>query len=678
MQVVQVPFLQLQIFVMASNKKTVFNSVWLMRSNYKEWLVAVDNDLNSACCKLCSKTFTLGNMGEKAVNSHANGKKHKRNVENLRSSSIKIYGNLSSPAKPVHDSLSSKPVVPSPSLDVSSKSIPNMADVSTVTLHTQSSAPKQPRGLEALLQRDQVTKSEIIWCLHLVMSHGSYRSGGEAVHLFPTMFPDSQIASSMKLQRTKIGYVITFGLAPYFYRELNQSCTQSDYIVIGFDESLNKVAQKGQMDFFVKFWNSEKNLVDTRYYNSTFLGHATASDLLKSFEEGTKDLNLRKLLQLSMDGPNVNLKFFKELKALLLEEDADRPVLLNIGTCGIHHVHNAYKKSMKKSGWKVMEFLRSLYYLFLHVPSRRADYIKYSASTVFPLKFCAVRWVENFSVAARAIQVIPHVRNYIRGVKKDKKEPTCNSYKIVCAALEDKLLCSKLAFFQTIASDLEHFLTSFQSSDPLSPLLYESMLTTLRSVLNRFVKDDVLDNSPDLVRIDIGNPDNLKAVKLVDVGFSVKSALRKVDGLKAIDLLQFRKDCREALIEFFSSLTKNSSLMYRLTKGISCFDPSIAVNPKLRLSRLGTALDIFVDNKWISGHSADQVKNNCIQIWKRPFFEEKMKSFSLNDPNKRLDKLWFEVIPESEEFLPVRNFLKMVLIFSHGNAFIERGFSINK
>ena len=638
-------------------------------------------------------------MGEKAITSHANGIKHKQNMKSVQSSvSMDVFVDSSSGKATC--SLSSDNVPPKPTLsscgNISSNVGSNVSVASTFTSNSVANSSSsmsdsiansssKSTGIKAMLQRDEVTRAEILWCLHLVRNHTSQRSGEEAVELFPKMFHDSEIAKKMKLHRTKIGYMITYGLAPHFFQELNDLCAQCDYIVIGFDESLNKVAQSAQMDIFVRFWDASKQKVITRYYNSTFLGHTTASDLLKSFEYGTKDLNLRKLLQVSSDSPRVNLKFLKDLQSKFLDEDVDRPILLNLGTCGLHHVHNAYKKAMKKTNWKIMEFLRVLYYLFLHVPARREDYTKYSGSTIFPLKFCTVRWVENFSVAGRALQIIPHVRKYVEGVKKDKIEPKCNSYLIVSSVLKDKLLTSKLAFFQTIAGDVEPFLTIFQTDAPLAPLLYECMLSTLRTILTRFVKDDVLEkNCSAPLQIDLTKTENLKAVSLIDIGYSTRNELRKIENLKPIEELQLlkdlRKDCRSALLEFYHSLTNNSPLVYKLTKGISCFDPSIAINSKLRVSRLDTALDIFVETKWLSGRQADLVKNNLREVWKRPFFDEKMKNFSIHNPEHRLDDLWFDVIPNEsgDSFAPLIHFLKMVLILSNGNAFVERGFNINK
>ena len=107
-----------------------------------------------------------------------------------------------------------------------------------------------------------------------------------------------------------------------------------------------------------------------RCFDSSFLGHATAVDLLNAFKHITSSLDLRKILQISMDGPNVNLKFLRDLKAELKERDSDGPVPLNLGTCGLHQLHNSYKKAMKETGWNLVKFLRALYFIFSRIAPR--------------------------------------------------------------------------------------------------------------------------------------------------------------------------------------------------------------------------------------------------------------------------------------------------------------------
>ena len=48
-----------------------------------------------------------------------------------------------------------------------------------------------------------------------------------------------------------------------------------------FDEALNHVIQRGQMDVHIRFWDETQRKVATRQFASAFLGHARATDLLE-------------------------------------------------------------------------------------------------------------------------------------------------------------------------------------------------------------------------------------------------------------------------------------------------------------------------------------------------------------------------------------------------------------
>ena len=55
------------------------------------------------------------------------------------------------------------------------------------------------------------------------------------------------------------------------------------------------------MDFFVKYFNKDR--VVCRYLTSKVLGHTCAEDLKREFEEGIQELDMKKMVQVSMDGP---------------------------------------------------------------------------------------------------------------------------------------------------------------------------------------------------------------------------------------------------------------------------------------------------------------------------------------------------------------------------------------
>jgi len=67
------------------------------------------------------------------------------------------------------------------------------------------------------------------------------------------------------------------------------------------------------MDLHVRFMDNS-NQVRSNYLDSSFMGHGTASDCLSHFNTLTKYF-LSKLIQLSMDGPYVNLKIYRDFSS---------------------------------------------------------------------------------------------------------------------------------------------------------------------------------------------------------------------------------------------------------------------------------------------------------------------------------------------------------------------------
>ena len=180
-----------------------------------------------------------------------------------------------------------------------------------------------------------------------------------------------------------------------------------------FDEALNSIVQRGQMDLVIRFCSHSTMKVSARYLTSVFLGHATTQDLLVKFKSGLGSDLLPKIIQVSMDGPAVNWKFLDEVGSdpSVCPEEGD---MLQIGCCGLYVVHGAFQTGHKKAGWKVNETLRGMHRLFKDSPARRSDYTEVTCSTQFPLKFCTTRWVENVSVSQRAIAVVDNIKKYVK------------------------------------------------------------------------------------------------------------------------------------------------------------------------------------------------------------------------------------------------------------------------
>ena len=117
---------------------------------------------------------------------------------------------------------------------------------------------------------------------------------------------------------------------------------------------MNSIPQTNQMDCFIRYWDSEANLVKVQFWNSSYLGHGTHKDVLEKFENSVTGLNPSKMIKVSMDRPSTNLKFLESL--CNLRESEGLPGLIDIGVCQLHALHRAFQTGAVKS----MEYSQNL------------------------------------------------------------------------------------------------------------------------------------------------------------------------------------------------------------------------------------------------------------------------------------------------------------------------------
>ena len=109
------------------------------------------------------------------------------------------------------------------------------------------------------------------------------------------------------------------------------------------------------MDCHVQFWNDSRKLVTRRYLGAQFMGHGDAAKLVDCCHESLRGLHEKNILQISMDGPNVNWKFYEDVCNDIFSDDMS-PQPLQLGSCGLHILHGAFKDGMSASGWDLKSF----------------------------------------------------------------------------------------------------------------------------------------------------------------------------------------------------------------------------------------------------------------------------------------------------------------------------------
>ena len=99
-------------------------------------------------------------------------------------------------------------------------------------------------------------------------------------------------------------YHINFGMAVYFKDEFKSS----KIVYRLFDAALIKIAQKGQIDIVLIYFDNKEQKVSTFYYTSVF------SQSAEAFKTGIASLPLQKMVNILMDEASVNWKFLYLLK----------------------------------------------------------------------------------------------------------------------------------------------------------------------------------------------------------------------------------------------------------------------------------------------------------------------------------------------------------------------------
>jgi hypothetical protein len=73
------------------------------------------------------------------------------------------------------------------------------------------------------------------------------------------------------------------------------------------------------------------------------------------------DKYIENIIQVSMDGPNVNWSFFEKLQVKIEKDFSNK--LIDVGSCGLHILHNAFKAGISETKWDIG--YRSGFFTFL-------------------------------------------------------------------------------------------------------------------------------------------------------------------------------------------------------------------------------------------------------------------------------------------------------------------------
>ena len=186
-------------------------------------------------------------------------------------------------------------------------------------------------------------------------------------------------------------------------------------------------------DLKIRYFSEKGQEVRDVFINSHPLGHETAdiqvAKCLESLEEDV--LDIKKVLALSRDNPNVMKSFANKFNEVALDEG--NPNIYQAPDY-LHPAHQALREAMVKLAVDMDDFFTDVFKFFQHTTARREDVLEIRINLVngeddlFFKRHVNSRWLSTVPVAKRILQHWESLREYIVNfLPKDKSQASKNT-----------------------------------------------------------------------------------------------------------------------------------------------------------------------------------------------------------------------------------------------------------
>jgi hypothetical protein len=263
----------------------------------------------------------------------------------------------------------------------------------------------------------------------------------------------------------------------------------------------------------------------------------------------------------------------------------------------------------------------------------------------------------------------------------DKTVEKNDKYKLIRTLIDNPRTLVQLKFLASVSPLFTRFLTVFQQEGPLVHVLHSSLCDLYRMLLLRFIRSECVNNKTgkDLKEIDVRSAANLRPLSEMDIGETTRQTLDTVKQEKhkglLMDMQHFYKTCAESLR---SSLPLASTLL----QDLHCLTPQARSQPESEncIRRLAQKLPQVVDDNEVT---------TVLDEWKLysvddiPVEWQISQESNTDGPATSIDDYWSRVISIKNasglrKYSCLGKVVRACLSLSHGNADVERSFSVNK
>ena len=214
--------------------------------------------------------------------------------------------------------------------------------------------------------------------------------------------------------------------------------------------------------------------------------------------------------------------------------------------------------------------------------------------------------------------------------------------------------------------------------------LESALVDLLHTMMKMVVKPEVLDeasSSLKLAKLDLSNSENLLLCELMKLPTATKSLLRSA-GPSNEKIRLFLKNCKEVVVVLIKKIQDRCPLKYAVARCAASLSPLNMVDDKEKcVNYFDRLVDKLYNLKWITAKDADESKKFKLKYFKfiTAVQNEHKDAFLTFDENKVcLDSFFCDFMHGNTKFRKCWDVVKLVFTLSHGQAAVERGFSVNK
>ena len=258
---------------------------------------------------------------------------------------------------------------------------------------------------------------------------------------------------------------------------------------------------------------------------------------------------------------------------LIRHDNPEFTGLVDLDSCSIHTIHNAFGKGLEKCGKEIEQLCMDLHALFTYSAVRCEDFrevqIEMDLDLTNFLQHTVVRWLSIGPAVKRILEQWEAVTQFVTDLAKDpKKLPRSINFKrvhMMLNAKEKMVTRVLLEFLNDVIPVFEQFLLLFQRASPVIHIMYDSMCDILVRLPRKFMKGQAVEKryGSDLTSIECQDIKLQLPDKSIVIGKGAREALVKLTS----------EQQRQALCTTATELQQKLPLKNVLLRQLGCTNP---------------------------------------------------------------------------------------------------------